>query len=103
MRLSADQITQIRDKKGIDPLPDDYPPLSEIRRILGDHTFYLTADGLHIWEYADVTGAEDQLIIALEVASWANKEKSDLAVHKPHMTEIVVRLNVRQSAVEIAG
>ncbi len=92
MKLSTDQIKQIGDKKGIDPLPDDYPPLSELRRILGDHTFYLTADGLHIWEYADVTGAEGQWIIALEVASWADKEKSDIAVHKPYMTEIAIKL-----------
>ena len=92
MKLSTDQIKQIGDKEGLEPLPDDYPPLSELRRILGDHTFYLTADGLHIWEYADVTGAEGQLIIALEVASWADKEKSDIAVHKPYMTEIAIKL-----------
>jgi len=92
MKLSPDQITQIRDKKGIEPLPDNYPPLSELRRILGDHTFYLTADGLHIWEYANVRGLEDQLIIALEVASWTNKERSELAAHKPYLTEITVML-----------
>ena len=92
MKLSTDQIKQIGDKKGIEPLPNDYPPLSELRSILGDHTFYLTADGLHIWEYANVTGADGQLIIALEVASWANKEKTDIAVHKPLMTEIAIML-----------
>lgn len=102
MKLSTEQIKQIGDKKGIDPLPDDYPPLSELRKILGDHTFYLTADGLHIWEYADITGAEGQLIVALEVASWADNEKSDIAVHKPIMTEIVIMLEgetIKEAAV----
>ena len=91
MKLSADQIKSIHDKKGIDPLPDDYPPMSDFIKAFGKHTFYLTADGLHIWEYIEVFGAEGQVVIAVEIASWANDEKSDLALHAPQLTEVIVK------------
>ena len=91
MKLSADQIRQIHDKKGIDPLPDDYLPMSDLMKTFGKHTFYLTADGLHIWETIEVSGAEGQVIIAVEIASWTNDEKSDLALHTPRLTEVTVR------------
>ena len=91
MKLSASQIEQIHEKRGIDPLPEDYPPMSNLLEAFGEHTFYLTADGLHIWEAIKISGAEGQVIIALEIASWANEEKSDLALHAPQLTEITVK------------
>ena len=92
MNLSADQIKQIHDKKGIDPLPDDYLPMRDLIKAFGKHTFYLTADGLHIWETIEVSGAEGQVVIAVEIASWANDKKSDLALHAPQLTEVTVKL-----------
>ena len=92
MKLSADQIKKIHDRKKIDPLPEDYPPMAELVKNFGKHTFYLTADGLHIWEYIEVAGAEGEVIIAVEIASWANTETSDLALHKPQLTDVTVRL-----------
>ena len=92
MKLSIDQIKQIHEKKGITPLPEDYSPMSELIRAFGDHTFYLTADGLHLWENIDVAGAEGEVIIAVEIASWANDGKSDLALHTPQLTEVTVKL-----------
>ncbi len=92
MKLSAVQIKQIHDKKGIDPLPDDYPPMRDLMKAFGNHTFYLTADGLHKWEYVEVSGVEEQVIIAVEIASWVNDEKTNLALHIPRLTEVTVRL-----------
>ncbi|MBC8338218.1 MAG: hypothetical protein H8E39_05965 [Alphaproteobacteria bacterium] len=91
MKLTTEEIKQIHDRKGIDPIPEDYPPMSELIKAFGDHTFYLTADGLHIWESIEVSGAEGQVIIAVELASWANDEKSDLTLHTPRLTEITVK------------
>lgn len=90
MILSTDQIEQIRDRLGIVPVPADYPGLGELQKVFGDHSFYLTADGLHIWEHAnDVGGAK---VVAVKVASWANEDKSDLAVHTPEVTDVTVDL-----------
>ena len=93
MKLSTDQIIQIKDKKGIDPLPDDYAALANLKEVFGDQTLYMTADGLHIWEYVDVAGAEGQVIIALKVASWANGGKTDLSLHKPQLTDVTIKLD----------
>ena len=92
MKLSAEQIKQIHDERGIDPLPEDSPPMSDLMIAFGNHTFYLTADGLHKWEYIEVSGAEEQVIIAVEIASWVNDEKSNLALHIPRLTKDTVRL-----------
>ena len=91
MKLSADQIKQIHDKKGMDPLPENYPPMSDLMKAFGHHTFYLTADGLRKWEYIEDSGAEEQVIIAVEIASWVGDEKSNLALHIPRLTEVTVR------------
>ncbi|MFQ5764439.1 MAG: hypothetical protein ACE5GT_05880 [Rhodospirillales bacterium] len=90
MILSADQVEQIRDRLGIDPVPGDYPGLSELQKVFGDHSFYLTADGLHVWEYANAAGGDK--VVAVKVASWANEEKSDLGVHTPEVTDVTVDL-----------
>ncbi len=92
MILSKNHIEQIHEKKGIDPLPEDYPPMSELIKALGNNTFYLTGDGMHIWEYAKVDGAEGEVIIAIKVASWANDEKSDLTLHHPQLTDVTIKL-----------
>ena len=93
MKLSTNQIEQIQEKLWKHPLPDDYAALAKLRKAFGDQTFYLLADGLHIWEYVEVAGAEGQVIIALKVAAWANEEKSDLSLLKPQLTDVTVRLS----------
>ena len=103
MKLSTNQIEQIHEKLGIHPLPDDYAPLAKLREVFGDQTFYLTADGLHIWEYAKVAGTEGQVIIALEVAAWANEEKSDLSPHMPQLTDVTVKLDDVPAAKSVNG
>ena len=92
MKLSTNQIEQIHKKLRIHLLPDDYAALANLREVFGDQTFYMTADGLHIWEYAEVAGTEGQVIIALKVAAWANEKKSDLSLHKPQLTDVTVQL-----------
>lgn len=88
MILSTDQIKQIRGRLGIDPIPADYPGLGELQKVFGHHSFYLTADGLHIWEHAADAGGDK--VVAVKVASWANENKSDLAVHTPEVTDVTV-------------
>ena len=58
MKISDQEIKEIHEKLRIHPLPDDYAALAKLREVFGDQTLYLTADGLHIWEYAEVAGAE---------------------------------------------
>ena len=103
MKISDQEIKEIHAKLGIHPLPDDYADLANLRKIFGDQTFYMTADGLHIWEYAEVAGAEGQVMIALKVASWANGGKTDLSIHKPQLTDVIVKLEDVPAAQVVNG
>lgn len=93
MKISDQEIKEIHEKLGIHPLPEDYADLANLREVFGDQTFYMTADGLHIWEYAGVAGAEGQVMIALKVASWANEGKTNLSLHKPQLTDVTVKID----------
>ncbi len=93
MKISDQETKEIHEKLGIHPLPDDYADLANLREVFGDQTLYMTADGLHIWEYVDVAGAEGQVIIALKVASWVNGGKTDLSLHKPQLTDVTVKFD----------
>jgi len=103
LKLSSRQVEQLHDKIGIDPLPDGYQGLSKLRDAFGDHTFYLTADGLVIWEYTKAPSSENQEIVAVRLASWANEEKSDLAVHEPRLTDVTVVVAADADAITIAA
>ncbi len=92
MKLSADQIEQVHDKTGVDPIPKNHPSLPELRDGFGDHTFYLDSDGLHIWELTEAAGEEGQVIHAVRVASWTNEEKTSLSPHEPQSSEAIVKL-----------
>ena len=92
MKLSADQIEQVHDKTGVDPIPKNHPSLPELQDAFGDHTFYLDSDGLHIWELTEAAGEEGQVIHAVRVASWTNEEKTTLSSHEPQPSETIVKL-----------
>ena len=103
MRISDREIEEIHKKLGIHPLPDDCAALANLKEVFGDQTLYLTADGLHIWEYAKVAGAEGQVIIALRIASWANGENTDLSLHKPQLTDVTIKLDDIPAAKVVNG
>ena len=92
MKLSADQIEQVHDQTGVDPIPDDHLSLPELQDAFGDHTFYLDSDGLHIWEFSEAAGEEGQVIHAVRVASWTNEEKTSLSSHEPQSSVAIVKL-----------
>jgi|TARA_B100000315_G_scaffold212023_1_gene209154 hypothetical protein len=75
---------------GIDPLPDDYPVLGELVKAFGQHTFYLTGDGLHIFEYTETPVDSENEAVLVRIASWSNEDKTDLFLHKPKLTGIKI-------------
>ena len=92
MKLSDHQIDQVRNRFGVDPVPDDHPSVPDLKETFGDHTFYIDSTGLHIWETAETAGDGTQFINALRVASWVNEEQNSLSTHNPESTGINVKL-----------
>lgn len=90
MELSRQEINQLHDQIGIDPLPGDYPALDKLIEAFGYQTFYLTGDGLHIFEYTDTPVDGGHEAVSVRIASWADEEKTDLSLHKPKLTGIKI-------------
>ena len=76
MELSRQEINQLHDQIGIDPLPGDYPALDKLIEAFGYQTFYLTGDGLHIFEYTDTPVDGGHEAVSVRIASWADEEKN---------------------------
>ena len=93
MKLSTDQVAQIFEQTGADPVPDNHQAITDLRNVFGDHTFYVAPDGLCVWEEAGHADTGGQVAEAMVVASWADEEKTQLQPHDPKPTAIVVKLD----------
>lgn len=97
VKLSQREIEQVQVQMKAEPMPGDHPALPYLETSIGDHTFYIGSDGVFIWESAsdngEGDGAESKRIIAMRVASWADDDKHTVAIHKPQLTETVIKLS----------
>ncbi|TGY87579.1 hypothetical protein E5163_14175 [Marinicauda algicola] len=90
MKLTEAQAERIKSQFGAEPLPHDEPALDPIKDAFGEHTFYLDANGLVIFE-----PVEDQpdAARAVVVAVWTDEKKEQLAGIQPQVTQTVVDFN----------
>jgi hypothetical protein len=96
MKLSAAQIQQTLPQIEAQPIPDNHPAVQELKGVFGDHTFFLGRGGLHIVE----TGEPAQsggLANVVNLASWANEERTALMPHQPEVTDVVVTIVPEES------
>lgn len=93
MKLNTQQMAQVFDQTGADPVPEDHQAMADLRNAFGDHTFYMAPDGLCVWEPMGQADTGEQVAEAMVVASWADEEKTQLLAHEPKSTAIVVKLN----------
>ena len=87
MKLSEDQAATVKAQLGADPIPSDEPAVGQLTEAFGDHTFYLDANGLIIFEE---TEDENDAARAVVVAVWADDDKTQLGGIDPHPTDTVV-------------
>jgi len=93
MRLSAQQVAQVFDQTGADPVPDNHPVVPDLKSAFGDHTFYMAPDGLCVWEPMGQSDTGNEMAKAMVVASWADDEKTELLPHEPKPTAVIVKLD----------
>jgi|SRR5689334_577988 hypothetical protein len=91
MKLSAAQIRQTQPQIGAEPIPDNHPAVEQLREVFGNHTFFLDRNGLNIVETGEPAGAGG-LANVVNLASWANEERTTLATHQPEVTDMVVEI-----------
>jgi hypothetical protein len=91
MKLSAAQTQQTLTQIGAQAIPDNHPAVEQLRGLFGDHTFFVSADGLHIVETGEPTDSSS-LANVVNLASWTNEERTALAPHPPQVTGVVVEV-----------
>jgi hypothetical protein len=92
VKLDINQIGQIESLMGVKPMPDDHPVVEDLNTAFGEHTFYLSEEGLVIWEWLEGPETDGLPIVAVILAGWTDEEKSSLASHQPRVTELIIPL-----------
>src|SRR3546814_15927968 len=83
MRLSEPQMQRVQEETGASVVPEDNPSMPALKQNFGDHTFFLDAEGLHIWEAVSEEPAEDGKLVGVRVAAWSSEERTARGPHEP--------------------
>lgn len=89
MRLSGPQTLRVQQATGASVVPEDNPSMPALKQNFGDHTFFLDADGLHIWESVSDEPSEDGKLVGVRIASWTDEEKTSLVPHEPAPSQVI--------------
>lgn len=92
MKLTATQITRAAEQLDARPVPENSQMGPELKRLFGDHSFFLTSSGLHFIEPEEPNEASNATGRLVRIASWTNPERNALKPHEPEVTESVVDL-----------
>ena len=91
MKLNAEQVDAIEQQTGAAPIPEDNPANEALTNVFGDHTFYADQNGLHVLEQVEVE-ADGEHAEVVQIAEWANDDKSELQPIQPQRTGAVLGL-----------
>ena len=92
MKLTANQLETAQAALGVDPIPDDNPAMDELKAAFGEHTYYLSDNGLLAFEPDADPETSETTVRLMVMAAWADEEKTSLAPVEPQPTNIVVEL-----------
>ena len=93
MKLAAAMVEQMLDQYDAKVIPETHPSAPELSKRFGDHTFFLDESGLTIIEPI-ATDEPHQTGVVVNLASYTD-DGSELQVHAPEPTDIVVDLGPR--------
>ncbi len=92
MKLASEMVTKTLDQIDAKVIPDAHPAVPELSRRFGDHTFFLDENGLAIVEPIEPEEPGLAAGVVVSLASWSDKERTSLELHKPEVTDVVVEL-----------
>lgn len=90
MRLSPTRVEQALSQFEAQVIPEGHPVMPKLRRIYGDHTFFVAANGLNIVEPLDASTTGVPAGKVVNVASWSDSAEASLVPCEPAATEVVV-------------
>lgn len=87
MKLTDAQAEHVAEQLAGQAIPDEHPNAPQLREAVGDHTFFLNNDGLHIIEPTDSDAGSDAS--AVRIASWSPEQQGHLFLHEPQVAGAV--------------
>ena len=73
-------------------IPDEAPVIAKLNELFGEHTFFLDQHGLSIVEPVEAAERAAECARVVNLASWSDDRRSDLKLHEPAATGVVVTL-----------
>ena len=92
MKLNSAQVQRTMDQFEASVIPDEAPVIAKLNDAFGEHTFFLDQHGLNIVEPVEAAEPAAECVKVVKLASWSNDSRSDLKLHEPAETDIVVTL-----------
>jgi hypothetical protein len=93
MKLDTNQVQYVAVVTGVDPVPETTVTHDHLRTHFGEDTFYLDSEGAYVWEPADDSEGSAPKLEAFQIASWANKERTQLLKEEPKLKGVQVQMN----------
>ena len=104
MKLNTVQVEVIEAQTGAIPIPHDNPANEALVNVFGEHTFYADQNGLHVLETVAVEETTDgEHAEVIQIAEWANEDKSELQPIEPRRTGAVFGLDAETAAVVVSA
>ncbi len=93
MRLSPARIEQTLTHIEASVIPETHPAMEKIKRIWGDHTYFLDVNGLNIVEPVDGPNSGGTMGTVINLANWSDGTATSLTPHEPQATDVVVEFD----------
>lgn len=91
MKLADTMVARTLDQYDAKALPETHPSVPALSERFGDHTFFLDNSGLNIIEPTETNEPSQTVGVVVNLATW-NDDRSELEVHTPELTDVVVEL-----------
>ena len=93
MKLHSQLLARAARQLHSDPISDEHPVMPQLKKVYGDHTFFIGDGGLHIVESGDRNEiGEPTTGNVVRIARWSDAGRSNLALHQRVPTGIIIIL-----------
>jgi hypothetical protein len=89
MRLSNAQTRDVMNQAEAQAIPGDHPAVPQLERAFGAHTFFASAEGLHVVERGEPTGPGNDAAFLVKVAGWVDDKHSSVIPMRAEVTKAV--------------
>ena len=92
MKLNDAQIDKTLHQLEGEAIPAEHPAMPQLKRLFGDHTYFLNGNGLNIVEPVEAPSDIGRRGVVVNLASWTDESAERLQPHDPESTDLVVDL-----------